>query len=52
MSKVNLTGECVRNDDGGCTLSIRPVAGADCGCANLSITVNCDENCCSGGSCC
>ncbi|MCB1187703.1 hypothetical protein KDL29_11110 [bacterium] len=52
MKNVNLSGECVDNGDGSCTLNIRPVEGSSCGCATVSITLHCGESCCSGSDCC
>jgi hypothetical protein len=52
MTSINYSGECVRNEDGSCTLTLSPQQGSDCGCANVSITVKCDEGCCSDKRCC
>lgn len=52
MSKINLIGECVRNEEGSCTLTVSPEQGSVCGCASFSMTVKCDENSCSDKCCC
>ncbi len=52
MAKVILSGECIRNDDGSCTITVQPVEGSSCDCANLSIRVNCKDDCCSDSGCC
>ena len=52
MTGIKLSGECVRNDDGSCTITVRPEKGSECGCANLSLTVNCDCKNGSDSNCC
>jgi len=52
MTTVKISGECVCNQDGSCTVTVRPEEGAQCGCANLSLTMHCDEGCCSDKRCC